>query len=52
MHPSQDLVRAIDMVLKNVHLLNPHTISNTQDDLEIENFDKLKLLCIEKVLHF
>lgn len=51
MQPSPDLVRAIDLVLKNVQLFSTH-FSDEQDPEQADKFDKLKLLCIEKVLQF
>lgn len=58
MLPSQDLVRALDLVLKNVNLFKQEegTTSSTSgyicvdnEEEHIENFDQLKLLCMNKI---
>lgn len=58
MLPSQDLVRALDLVLKNVDLFKQQQEEGTtstgyicvdNEEEHIENFDQLKLLCMNKI---
>lgn len=57
MLPSQDLVRALDLVLKNVDLFKQDEGTTTStgyicvdnEEEHIENFDQLKLLCMNKI---